>query len=272
MGYIKTIQPCQPPRPPSRHAQDTPGKSSTSQAYHSLQPSLHGSNSEDFQNYQSDYYALDFDYARGQVISTFATAPGYNVATNDFELFDLDASANDPWLPEMVTANSSLDFSFHNTCSPDFASPAYNNISSSLSLTAEGVDCAPHPTNTPNYQSLNNLDQVSVSCSADNITTTSSNPSPTMSKQSSSSSITKPSRGGARKKASTSLNASAIEKRRSNTLAARRYRQKRLDHVEELEAALAATINERDELKVRVARLEGELGGLKELLKTGVRS
>lgn len=89
-----------------------------------------------------------------------------------------------------------------------------------------------------------------------------------------SSSIPKSTRGGARKKAIASPHVhddteKVIEKRRNNTLAARRYRQKRLDHIEELEAALAATARERDELKVRVARLEGELGGLKELLKSG---
>ncbi|KFY33608.1 hypothetical protein V495_08287 [Pseudogymnoascus sp. VKM F-4514 (FW-929)] len=59
---------------------------------------------------------------------------------------------------------------------------------------------------------------------------------------------------------------SAIRKRKLNTLAARRYRQKRVDQVTELETALKNTQRERDDLSVRVARLEGELGALRQML------
>lgn len=62
---------------------------------------------------------------------------------------------------------------------------------------------------------------------------------------------------------------SAIRKRKLNTLAARRYRQKRVDQVTELETALKNTQRERDDLSVRVARLEGELGALRQMLKSG---
>jgi hypothetical protein len=61
---------------------------------------------------------------------------------------------------------------------------------------------------------------------------------------------------------------SRIEKRTRNTLAARRYRQKRVDQVSSLESALKETESERDDLKVRVARLEGELEALRGLLKS----
>lgn len=60
---------------------------------------------------------------------------------------------------------------------------------------------------------------------------------------------------------------SKIEKRTRNTIAARRYRQKRVDQVSDLEAALRESESARNELKVRVARLEGELEALKGLLK-----
>lgn len=93
-----------------------------------------------------------------------------------------------------------------------------------------------------------------------------------MSKYSSSSSAATHGRGGARKKSPSSPRANAVERRRNNTLAARRYRQKRLDHIEELETALASTSQERDDLKVKVARLEGELAGLRELLKAKAQS
>jgi hypothetical protein len=62
--------------------------------------------------------------------------------------------------------------------------------------------------------------------------------------------------------------ASRIEKRKQNTLAARRYRQKRVDQMTSLESALKETQSERDGLKVRVARLEGEVETLRQLLRS----
>jgi len=59
-----------------------------------------------------------------------------------------------------------------------------------------------------------------------------------------------------------------IEKRRQNTLAARRYRQKRVDQMTSLESTLKETQDERDALKVRVARLEGEVETLRQLLRS----
>lgn len=61
----------------------------------------------------------------------------------------------------------------------------------------------------------------------------------------------------------------AIKKRTLNTLAARRYRQRRLDQVSELEEQLKETKEERDGLKNRVARLEGELDVLRRLVGAG---
>ncbi|KAF2242411.1 hypothetical protein BU26DRAFT_494943 [Trematosphaeria pertusa] len=58
-----------------------------------------------------------------------------------------------------------------------------------------------------------------------------------------------------------------VEKRRANTLAARRYRQKRVDQMTSLETQLKETQTERDELKVRCARLEGEVETLRQLLR-----
>jgi hypothetical protein len=62
--------------------------------------------------------------------------------------------------------------------------------------------------------------------------------------------------------------ASRIEKRKANTLAARRYRQKRVDQMSSLEAELKQIKAERDELKVRNARLEGEVETLRALLRS----
>ncbi|QSZ36017.1 hypothetical protein DSL72_007141 [Monilinia vaccinii-corymbosi] len=67
---------------------------------------------------------------------------------------------------------------------------------------------------------------------------------------------------------SSSTTMSRVEKRKSNTLAARRYRQKRVDQMSSLEAALKEVERERDALKVRVAKLEGETETLKSLLSS----
>ena len=67
----------------------------------------------------------------------------------------------------------------------------------------------------------------------------------------------------------TPLNDSRVGKRSLNTLAARRYRQRRTDETQNLENELKETQAERDDLKLRVARLEGELDGLKKRLLSG---
>lgn len=59
---------------------------------------------------------------------------------------------------------------------------------------------------------------------------------------------------------------SRVEKRRMNTLAARRCRQRRVDRMKTLEDELASMRRERDELKLRVSKLEGETDALRGLL------
>ncbi|KAJ8116994.1 hypothetical protein OPT61_g1721 [Boeremia exigua] len=61
---------------------------------------------------------------------------------------------------------------------------------------------------------------------------------------------------------------SKVEKRKANTLAARRYRQKRVDQMSGLEAELKEAKAERDEWKVRCAKLEGEVEALRALLRS----
>ncbi|KAG8406152.1 hypothetical protein J3458_021479 [Metarhizium acridum] len=55
-------------------------------------------------------------------------------------------------------------------------------------------------------------------------------------------------------------------KRKRNTMAARKYRQKRLDRISDLEMALGEVTNERDELKLQLARREAEVEALREML------
>ncbi|PWY93422.1 hypothetical protein BO94DRAFT_572873 [Aspergillus sclerotioniger CBS 115572] len=58
-----------------------------------------------------------------------------------------------------------------------------------------------------------------------------------------------------------------VKKRELNTMAARRYRQRRLDRMNQLEEELEAIKRERDELKMRVSKLEGETEALRSMVK-----
>ncbi|EHK21061.1 uncharacterized protein TRIVIDRAFT_70175 [Trichoderma virens Gv29-8] len=60
--------------------------------------------------------------------------------------------------------------------------------------------------------------------------------------------------------------AQAAIKRQRNTMAARKYRQKRLDRIADLERALSDMTGERDELKLKLARREAEVEALREVL------
>lgn len=57
-------------------------------------------------------------------------------------------------------------------------------------------------------------------------------------------------------------------RRQRNTIAARKYRQKTFDRIEELEKALATALQERDDLKLLLARRKGETEALKRALRT----
>lgn len=64
----------------------------------------------------------------------------------------------------------------------------------------------------------------------------------------------------------TCVDSSRVEKRRLNTLAARRCRQRRVDRMKNLEDELESMRRERDELRLKVSKLEGETQALKGLL------
>ncbi|KAF7562930.1 hypothetical protein G7046_g1187 [Stylonectria norvegica] len=74
-----------------------------------------------------------------------------------------------------------------------------------------------------------------------------------------------------RKAASTDADADGddqvIIKRQRNTVAARKYRQKRLDRIAELEKALEDMTGDRDGLRLSLARKEAEVDALREMLQ-----
>lgn len=60
--------------------------------------------------------------------------------------------------------------------------------------------------------------------------------------------------------------AAVVLKRQRNTMAARKYRQKRLDRIAELEQALADMTGDRDDLRLKLVRREAEVDALREML------
>jgi len=73
--------------------------------------------------------------------------------------------------------------------------------------------------------------------------------------------------GAGRQPARPQDNPDVVLKRQRNTIAARKYRQKRLDRIQELEDALEGVTRERDDLKLRLARQEAETAALKEMMR-----
>lgn len=55
-------------------------------------------------------------------------------------------------------------------------------------------------------------------------------------------------------------------KRQRNSLAARKYRQKKLDRISELEVEVGQLTGERDALRIQLARQEAETAALREML------
>ncbi|CAH0052345.1 unnamed protein product [Clonostachys solani] len=58
-------------------------------------------------------------------------------------------------------------------------------------------------------------------------------------------------------------------KRQRNTIASRKYRQKRLDRLADLETRLDIMTSERDSLRIKLARREAEVDALRNILSTG---
>jgi hypothetical protein len=58
-----------------------------------------------------------------------------------------------------------------------------------------------------------------------------------------------------------------VQKRQRNTLAARKYRQKRVDRISELESAVEQLKAEKDELRLKLAKSEAETAALREIMR-----
>ncbi|GAB1312525.1 hypothetical protein MFIFM68171_02735 [Madurella fahalii] len=67
-------------------------------------------------------------------------------------------------------------------------------------------------------------------------------------------------------KRSAAIDPEIISRRQRNNIAAKRYRQKKIDRIQELEDEVAQVKEERDELRIRLARQEAEVAALREML------
>jgi len=61
--------------------------------------------------------------------------------------------------------------------------------------------------------------------------------------------------------------ADKVLRRQRNTIAARKYRQKKVDRIDELENLLKEMTRERDDLRIRLARQEAETEALKSIME-----
>ncbi|RYP59577.1 hypothetical protein DL771_010845 [Monosporascus sp. 5C6A] len=70
-----------------------------------------------------------------------------------------------------------------------------------------------------------------------------------------------------KKRSLSPVDSTAAIKRQRNNEAARKYRQKRRDRITELESELAVVKQERDDLRIRLARQEAETAALRSMLQ-----
>ncbi|KAK7977849.1 capsule-associated protein CAP1 [Apiospora saccharicola] len=70
-----------------------------------------------------------------------------------------------------------------------------------------------------------------------------------------------------RKRASSPVDSNTALKRQRNNVAAKKYRQKKIDRITELEMELKGVKDERDDLKIRLARQEAEASALRSMLR-----
>ncbi|CAI4215541.1 unnamed protein product [Parascedosporium putredinis] len=168
-------------------------------------------------------------------------APGGDFVHTEAAAFDIEQFL------ENGDSASTGQFDFLNDMNMDFATLTHFN--------AQHLDASPNPASSLSTPTVNLLDFT---------------PSPLAASPTSTSST--PSTGSHTKRTATSSRGPAEDddvavKRQRNTLAARKYRQKRLDRIKELEDALDDVKRERDELRLKLARQEAQTEALQSMLK-----
>jgi hypothetical protein len=199
-----------------------------------------------------------------------------------FSQFELDSSTQycDPVLNnfshpsfndliEFTTSTSAPSFTFEPINTTDFDTPdsleqllypdatnltSYtdNNTTTHLDLTHLATSIKPVSSSTMHATSPNISSHTSrsssTSASANTLATNTNAPK------------------AGKKRASSTEDDEVVEKRQRNNAAAAKYRQKKLDRIAELEKALQEVSTERDNLKIQLAKKDGEVEILNRLL------
>jgi len=208
-------------------------------------------------------FPLDAFTAPVQQVSFQNYPDWYLPQTDSFEL----PAWNDPSMGEDFVLDSSLPIAAGASLgNDDFLGQSDVGSIGHMSQSHSVIDHQTHRGmfSFPLLTLYNTTNMFSTAISTDQSSPSSSNPKSTSSPTHSS--PNSPPSPKIQTPTSSSSTISRVEKRKLNTLAARRYRQKRVDQMSSLEAALKEVERERDALKVRVAKLEGETDILKSLL------
>jgi len=180
----------------------------------------------------SDFSTQPDDWSKIQTIDDFLPMTGNTF--DDFLSYDVQTQLPETHTPQMISP--SFDLNTAQTTSQNESSILFTTIehSPSVPTKANSYSLSPAPSSTTPPSS------TTSSNSPKDASTPNSNPSHT--------------------------NPDKVKKRTLNTIAARRYRQKKVDQVVGLEAALQESEKEKDELRLRVARLEAEVDILRGLV------
>ncbi|EGE08288.1 hypothetical protein TEQG_07216 [Trichophyton equinum CBS 127.97] len=173
------------------------------------------------------------------------------LSTEDFDLSNSQSQILTPSIDNSpIQTPVPKDDSLHSMKDPD---PCLLDIP----LASNTEDSIPDVTNVPTITTRNSSRTPPTRPGFSSTTV----PGIGLSPESSSSSTTKSSSNRKRSRAdddSRSAEEIANDKRHRNTMAARRFRKRKEDRISSLEKQLADALRERDELKLQVARLEGQ--------------
>ncbi|KAJ6036663.1 hypothetical protein N7540_000942, partial [Penicillium herquei] len=216
-------------------------------------------------NYSHDFQQHSFSSLQSPLGCLPTTTP----PTQSFDTFDTFAQGPDLWTePDLSFADTDWNFLSLNNDTPYLGAPDGRETSVKMSFTDPAFDVASA------FASLSDLGSFdyqyqnasSVVFSSENSQDGRSQPSPTSLYSASAETSQSSPAVSQNDDVLNRVESSRVEKRKLNTLAARRCRQRRVDQMKNLEEELERIRKERDDLRLKVSKLEGETEVLKGLL------
>ena len=198
--------------------------------------------------------------------------------------FDLDP------IPQHGSSFPTPELEFDYTSCLDISPPLFNNLFPSLSSGPASGFVTPSITNTPATTTIQSPPSPAPPSSPDDLLDPILFPGLKLSHTKSSSHSSKPGRRPAAASSSSSssqhsvldgriskrsaspaaaadADPEVVSRRARNNIAAKRYRQKKIDRIDELEDQVKEVTQERDDLRIRLARQEAEIAALREMLE-----